>query len=61
MSRLIPDELKAQMIRNHYDVTEEHADDHPPVVKLFAGNATCFFRNLIHSMMTLLLVCATWG
>ncbi|MCE6993116.1 DUF2958 domain-containing protein [Dyadobacter sp. CY323] len=40
MSRLIPDDLKAQMIRNAYDVMEERADDHPPVVKLFIGNAT---------------------
>ncbi|MCF0075481.1 DUF2958 domain-containing protein [Dyadobacter sp. CY261] len=40
MSRLIPDELKAKMIRNHYDVTEDRGDDHPPVVKLFLGNAT---------------------
>ncbi|MCE7073712.1 DUF2958 domain-containing protein [Dyadobacter sp. CY327] len=34
MSRLIPDDLKAQMIRNHYDVTQEKAEDHPPVVML---------------------------
>ncbi|WP_229215349.1 DUF2958 domain-containing protein [Dyadobacter bucti] len=40
MSRLIPDDPKAQMIRNHYDVTEGRAKDHSPVMRLFAGNAT---------------------
>lgn len=46
MSRLIPDDLKTQMIRNHYDVTEDRATDHPPVVKLFAGNATWLLSEL---------------
>lgn len=46
MSRLITDELKAQMIRNHYDVTEDRATDHAPVVKLFAGDATWLLSEL---------------
>lgn len=40
MSRLIPDDLKAKMIQNHYDVTNRDIGDHPPVIKLLAGNAT---------------------
>lgn len=46
MPRLIPDDLKALMIRNHYDVTEGRAEDHPPVIKLFAGNATWLLSEL---------------
>jgi len=39
--RLIPADLKAKMIQNHYDVTERGIEDHPPVVMLttLTGNA----------------------
>lgn len=34
MTDLIPEDLKAQMIRNHYDVTERGIENHTPVIKL---------------------------
>lgn len=46
MPRLIPEDLKEQMIKNHYDVTERNIEDHPPVVKLCAGNATWLLSEL---------------
>ena len=40
MSKLIPEQSMAKMIQNAYDVMYERKEDHPPVVKLFLGNAT---------------------
>jgi hypothetical protein len=40
MSKLIPENLMAEMIMNHYDVQAGRSEDHPPVIKLFCANAT---------------------
>lgn len=48
MSRLIPSELKQQMIQNARDVLKGRGDDHPPVIKLFSisGSATWLLSEL---------------